>query len=190
MPSRVLKARNVVFSDPFGVSLQPNASAQAHRDEVEAAFAAGLREGREGALSAVPRLIESLDEAVAELKASWARQEFADRKTIVDAAAELAQWMLGRELKNDPSLALAQVQDAVSNVISDEPVTVYVAPELVDVIEHDWHPASPASVIGDPTLLRGELRVVAGVSTADLRWAVALERAREALDAIDGALDD
>ena len=188
--SRVLKARDIVFSDPFGVAPHGTASAEQHKQELEEAFRAGLREGQQGAMSALPKLIDSLNEAVAELRTSWAAQQAADRRTIVDAAAELAQWMVGRELEHDPALVLAQVDDAVANVLSDEPVTVYVAPEMVEVIESSWHPARNASVVGDPTLLRGELRVVAGVSKADLRWAVALDRAREALDVVDGAIDD
>lgn len=183
---RVIKARNVQFSDPFGVA--PVAAAT--REEVDAAYQRGFEDGQSGALASVPRLVASLDEAVADLKASWAQQQMTDRATIVGIAAELAQWMLGRELAHDPSLAVAQVQEAVASVISDEEVKVFVAPELVDVITDNWHPAGQASVHADPTLLRGELRVVAGVSTADLRWAVALDRAREALDAVDGAIDD
>jgi flagellar biosynthesis/type III secretory pathway protein FliH len=196
MPSsgRVLKAREIVFTDPFGVAPVGMVS----REEVDAAYQQGLADGQGGAMAALPRLIASLDEAVADVKSSWTKQEAADRNTIIDLAAELAQWMLGRELALDPSLAVAQVSDAVANVISDEEVKVFVAPELVDVIESNWHPAQSASVHADPTLLRGELRVVAGVSTADLRWAVALERAREALDVVersaldvvDGAVDD
>jgi flagellar biosynthesis/type III secretory pathway protein FliH len=190
MRSRVLKARDVVFNDPFGVGLGVSPTAQQHREEVESAYAAGLRDGQEGALSALPKLLASLNDAVAELKTAWAQQQRADRQAIIDAASELAQWMVGRELTNDPSLAVAQIDDAVASVISDEPVTVYVAPELVDVIEAEWHPTRAASVVGDPTLLRGELRVAAGVSNADLRWAVALERAREALDLVaDASLD-
>ena len=185
MPSRVLKARDVVFNDPFAV-----APVNVHAQVVEEAYHRGFTDGQGGAFGALPRLIESLDDAVAEIKSSWAQQQHADRQALVGAAAELAQWMLGRELEHDPSLAVAQVRDAVASVISDEDVTVFVAPELVDVITSNWHPTQHASVQADPTLLRGELRVVAGVSTADLRWAVALDRAREALDAVDGALDD
>ena len=76
----------------------------------------------------------------------------------------------------------------MSNVLSESDVTVYVAPEMVEIINEAWHPDRHASVQPDPTLLRGELRVVAGVSKADLRWADALERAREALDATNGAI--
>ncbi|HVV35258.1 MAG TPA: FliH/SctL family protein [Acidimicrobiales bacterium] len=188
MPSsgRVLKARNVVFHDPFAVAPVVTVS----REEVDAAYQRGLEDGQAGSLAALPRLVSALDEAVADIKASWAQQQVDDRRAIIDLAAELAQWMLGRELEHDPALAVAQVNEAVANVLSDEEITVYVAPELVDVIETNWHPAQHASVQADPTLLRGELRVVAGVSTADLRWAVALDRAREALDAVDGAIDD
>jgi flagellar biosynthesis/type III secretory pathway protein FliH len=188
MPSsgRVLKARNIVFTDPFGVA--PVAAAT--REEVDAAYQQGFADGQGGAMAALPRLIASLDEAVADIKTSWTQQQATDRKVIVDLAAELAQWMLGRELEHDPSLAVAQVSDAVANVISDEEVKVFVAPELVEVIESNWHPTQHASVHADSSLLRGELRVVAGVSTADLRWAVALERAREALNAVDGAIDE
>jgi flagellar biosynthesis/type III secretory pathway protein FliH len=184
--SRVLKARNVVFSDPFGVA--PVAAVS--REEVDAAYRQGFEDAQSGAMAQLPRLISSLDEAVSELKSSWAQQSLADRQALIDMAAELAQWMLGRELQHDPSLVVAQVNDAVASVVSDDEVKVFVAPELVEVIEANWHPAQHASVLADPSLLRGELRVVAGVSKADLRWADALGRAREALDAVDGAIDD
>lgn len=186
MPNRVLKARDVVFTDPFGVA--PVAAVS--REEVDAAYRQGFDDGQAGSMSALPRLIESLDAAVADIKTSWSQQQATDRRTMIDLAAELAQWMVGRELEHNPLLAVAQVEDAVSQVISDEAVNVFVAPELVEVIESNWHPVQHASVHADPTLLRGELRVVAGVSTADLRWAVALDRAREALDVVSGVLDD
>ena len=138
----------------------------------------------------MPTLIAGLDEAVREVRNGWVEQTADDRRALVGLAAELAQWMLGRELERDPSLAMAPLDEAVASVISNSnDVTVYVAPELVDVISESWRPDAHATLISDPTLLRGELRVVSGVSKADLRWADALERARAALDAVDGTLD-
>lgn len=189
MSNRVLKARDIVFTDEFGFAIGGTSSAAAHEAALAEAYERGLREGQQGALSALPVLIAGLDEAVRDVRNGWVEQTADDRRALVGLAAELAQWMLGRELTNDPSLAVSQVDDAVASVIGDGDVTVYVAPELVEVITESWHPDRHATVQSDPTLLRGELRVVAGVSKADLRWADALERAREALDAVDGALD-
>lgn len=190
MSSRVLKARDVVFADEFGFATRSTSSAAAQEAALAEAYERGLHDGQQGALSALPALVSGLDEAVRSVRNGWVEQTADDRRALVGLAAELAQWMLGRELENDPSLAIAQVDDAVASVISnDSDVTVYVAPELVDVITEQWHPDVHATVQSDPTLLRGELRVIAGVSKADLRWADALERAREALDAVDGTLD-
>lgn len=189
MSSRVLKARDVVFTDDFSFGMTTPSSAAAQEAALEEAYARGLMDGKAGSLSAVPQLVAGLDDAVRDLRHGWVMQSADDRRTIVGLAAELAQWMLGRELEHDPMLALAQIDEAVDNVVSESDVTVYVAPEMVEVISESWHPDRHASVQPDPTLLRGELRVVAGVSKADLRWADALERAREALDAVDGSFD-
>lgn len=189
MPSRVLKARDVVFSDAFGFGALAPASVAAQEAALAEAYERGRHDGQQGALAAVPTLIAGLDHVLADVREGWTTQTADDRRTIVGLAAELAQWMLGRELERDPSIAVAQVDEAVDHVVSDSEVTVYVAPEMVDVISESWHPDRPASVQPDATLLRGEMRVVAGVSKADLRWADALERAREALDAVDGAMD-
>jgi flagellar biosynthesis/type III secretory pathway protein FliH len=188
LSSRVLKARDIVFTDDFAFTTQQSVSAAAQEAALAEAYERGLRDGQQGALSAVPMLVAGLDEAVRDLRSSWVAQTAEDRRTLVGLAAELAQWMLGRELLQDPSLAVAQINEAVDHVVSDSAVTVYVAPEMVDVITESWHPDRHASVQPDPTLLRGELRVVAGVSKADLRWADALERAREALDAVEGTV--
>lgn len=189
MSSRVLKARDIVFADDFTFATRAAQSAAAQEAAVAEAYERGRLDGQQGALSALPALVAGLDDAVREVRNSWVAQAADDRSALVGLAAELAQWMLGRELERDPALAIAQIDDAVSSVISDSAVTVYVAPELVDVISESWRPDANASVQADPTLLRGELRVVAGVSKADLRWADALERAREALDAVDGRVD-
>lgn len=183
---RVLKASEVVFMDPFDVATRAASSAMVHRDEVEAAFAAGLREGQQGALSALPELLDALNAAVDDVQRGWTRQTTDDRRALVDVAGELAQWMVGRELERDPMLAVAQVDDAVHAVAPTGDVTVFVAPELVDILEQKWHPSQGAHVEGDATLLKGEMRVIAGVTNADLRWADALTRVHEALDVVDG----
>lgn len=187
--TRVLKARDVVFSDPFGLAPHAGSSAAAQEAALAEAYERGLRDGQQGALSALPLLVASLDDAVREVRAGWVQQSAEDRRALVGFAAELAQWMLGRELAQDPTIVVAQIDDAVNSVLSDSDVTVYVAPELVDVVAEAWHPDRHASVQPDPTLLRGELRVVAGVSKADLRWADALQRARDALDTVEVAAD-
>lgn len=190
MSSRVLKAGQVMFMDPFEVASLASNIKNKHQEDIDAAYAAGLAAAQEEAMANLPRLLDSLRAAVDDVKTSWVRQAAEDRHTLVDMAAELAQWMVGRELRLDPSLAVLQADDVLNEINSDAPeVTVFVPPELVEVLESSWHPDRHASVRGDTNLLSGEMRVVAGVSTADLRWADALSRVHEALDVVDGSND-
>ena len=186
VPSRVLKASDVVFMDPFDVATRNATSAAVQASAIEDAYAAGLRDGQEGALASVPQLVAALNDAVEQLRSDWKRQSQDDRRVLVDTAAELAQWMVGREITRDPTLAALQVEDALVTVGAFGDVDVFVAPELVNVVEEHWHPTNGAHVYGDNTLLKGEMRVVAGVTSADLRWADALTRVHEALDVVDG----
>jgi hypothetical protein len=61
---------------------------------------------------------------------------------------------------------------------------VRVAPEAVELVSR-WAEGRDADVVADPSLTPGEARLAGGSASADLTWAQAFSRVREAFGSAD-----
>jgi len=186
---RVLKAADVEVGDvpalTGGAAARLDALQEEHRRDVEAAYRQGLEDGRRQAessgVAAAPMLAQAVEQAVAETALAAAQQQAAEATAVVDAAIELARWILRRELEADPRAMLDRVAETMTSLRGGPSVEVRVAPALVPVMAHAA--GSGVTVTADSSLEPGEAVVQAGPASADLTFGQAFQRAREVLDA-------
>ncbi|PZR54128.1 hypothetical protein DNL40_04100 [Xylanimonas oleitrophica] len=111
-------------------------------------------------------------------------------RTLHTLALELAEAVLGVELSDAEHGARAALARALSRPWDDEGVTVRMHPDdLALVHAATGADASPEGVrvVADPTVARGDAVAEHVDGWLDARIGTALERARAALDAADGA---
>jgi flagellar biosynthesis/type III secretory pathway protein FliH len=194
-PAAVLKAERVhmlVLDDDGAVEREAAAAAAATRQrvEVDAAYEAGVADGQRAAeaagLGAMPDVAVAIKAANAELADLIANRAAADAGALVGFAAEIARWILGRELAEDPGLVVGRIEAALEAVIPNGRLVVRVAPEAVDLVSR-WAEGRDAEIVGDPSLTPGEARLEAGDAGADLTWAQAFSRVRDAFHTGDVA---
>lgn len=189
----VLKAgqvRILRIDDPSAADRKTAAAdaAARHRIEIDAAYQAGVVDGQRAAeaagLGAMPDVAVAIKAATAELGDMIAERAAADAGALVGFAAEIARWILGRELANDPALVLTRIEAALEALSPTGSLVVRVAPAAADLVAR-WAEGRDVEIIGDPTLAPGEARLDAGDAGADLTWAQAFSRVREAFGAED-----
>ena len=155
-----------------------------HPAEVDAAYESGLAEGRRAAeadgLAAMPKVGAALDRATAELALAITDRTAGDAETLLGYATEIARWILGRELQADPAAVIGRIQGALDGLNPNGRLVVRVAPATADIVRR-WAEGRDADVVADPALAPGEARIAAGDAAADLTWAQAFHRVREAL---------
>lgn len=125
-------------------------------------------------------LVATLDGVVHELEAATAARSQEICAGIADAACELAEAVLGRELRSEPRAAL----DAVARGLSaapDGPVTVLVHPDDLAAVRDAWAGGSRLRFEADPGIAPGGCVLQAGAATIDATVDGALRRARAAL---------
>jgi flagellar biosynthesis/type III secretory pathway protein FliH len=166
----------------------------ARRAELDQAYQRGLADGRAAAetegTGAIPALVASLERSAVELAAVVARRTETDGQALGDAAVDIADWVLGREIAAGRIDVVARIEQALVQLVPTATVTVHVAESLVESVR-GWtkNHASGGyayTVAGDAALRPGEARISAGHGEADLTFAGALARVRSVLDA-DGA---
>jgi flagellar assembly protein FliH len=127
----------------------------------------------QAAVQALLRAAAELDQALA---ATCARVE----SHVVDVAVELTEELLGHELAVAETPGLDAVRRALALVPGEPVVRIRVA------VEEAGHPllaelAGAATVVGDPSLRRGDALVETGTEVVDARVSGALQRVREVL---------
>jgi flagellar biosynthesis/type III secretory pathway protein FliH len=148
----------------------------------------GRRAAEADGLAAMPRVAAAIDQAVTGLGEALAERAAADADTLVGFATEIARWILGRELDSDPAAVLGRIEAALVGLSVNGRLIVRVAPEAVELVSR-WAEGRDADVIGDPSLTPGEARLAGGAASADLTWAQAFSRVREAF-ALAGQYDE
>jgi flagellar biosynthesis/type III secretory pathway protein FliH len=157
-----------------------------HTIEVDAAYQSGVADGRRAAeadgLGAMPKVAAAIDRAVTGLAEATARRADDDTATLVAYAAEIARWILGRELSTDAAAVLGRIEGALDGLNPNGRLVIRVAPAAVDLVRR-WAEGRDADVVGDATLTAGEARLEAGDAGADLTWAHAFGRLQKAFEA-------
>ena len=181
----VLKAGNVrmVLLEEQAAVAEREAAAARQGVEVDTAFRAGVADGRRAAeaagLGAMPDVALAIKSATAGLADQIADRAAGDTATLIGYAAEIARWVLGRELAADPGLVAARIEQALESLIPNGRLVIRVAPEAVDLVGRSAV-GRDAEVIGDADLGPGEARLEAGHAAADLTWAQAFDRVQQA----------
>ena len=194
----VLKAGNVrmVLVDQQRADADRATEAATHaarrRVELDAAYQTGVADGRRAAeaagLGAMPDVAVAIKSATAELGDRIAGQAAEDAGALVGYAVEIARWILDRELASDPALVVGRIEKALDWLIPNGRLVIRVTPDAVDLVGRSAV-GRDAEVIGDPELGPGEAHLEAGNAAADLTWAQAFGRVRQAFAADDDGDD-
>jgi flagellar assembly protein FliH len=163
--------------------LVPRVEPPPTREDVEAAYARGVEEGRRAAATERAHAVLALQETAAVAQRALAEHLDRTRATTislsVDLASELARWLVDRAIDIEPQLLRRRIDLALDAIADERQARFVVAPCMVDLVQ-DWL-GTDTPVDGDPALAPGELRIDAGHADLDATYDVALGRAREAL---------
>jgi flagellar biosynthesis/type III secretory pathway protein FliH len=153
-------------------------------DTFSEAYDRGKRDGRiEGAKASDAAAIAlgtaiqgAIDAALVDLRSlQHERVSF-----LIAEAVAIAEFVVGRELSSDNESLIPRIEAALE-ALDDEPLTVHVAPQDVEVVGRALGANPTATVSADPELRPGEARVSGPWADADLTMRAAIETAREAL---------
>jgi flagellar assembly protein FliH len=169
-------------------TVDPFASARA--SGFQEGFAAGLADaaaGDEAAISArVSRLSEALIAAAATARTQRAEAVALAEREAVELAFELAEALLGHEIRMSPSATIDAVTRAVALVPKGEDLVVRLHPgDVIDVTELQSLVADASvKIVHDPEIEVGGCVVEAGPCRIDAQIGPAMERARALIDTV------
>lgn len=165
----------------------------AHRAELQGAYDTGLADGRELEARDGVALLRSLADSVTEVRVdaadAAAAQLRADVADLLDVAAEVATWLLERELSADSGVLLRRLTSAIDGLVSPDNAVVYANPGDIATLRAwrdqrtiDGLPGS-FELDADPTVPSGQARLRCDGQVADLTAAAAVRRALAAIRA-------
>jgi flagellar assembly protein FliH len=142
-----------------------------------------LADDRQAALSAALR---SVTHAANTLEAGLAPSFDEIERLILGAAVEIAEALVGRELRDVDEAGRAALARALQLVPQGESVTIRLHPEVYAALTDNEQPSQPISgrtitLEPDSTLARGDAVAVCGATTIDARLAEGVRRVRERL---------
>jgi flagellar assembly protein FliH len=149
----------------------------------------GLEEGRAEALAHLDQIGKPLDAALKALKKLKSDFKAAQRKEVVDLVGKIARQVIRAELALQPTQLLALVDEALASMPpARDTIEVLMNPEeLKRVSELDPKRAKKWSLLADPSLAPGEIRVKAGDHEVDAgcqgRLAACMDQVRDGLAA-------
>jgi len=182
------EARAVGYAQGWGHGVRSAAETQAAESAVAAAEHAALQARHE---QQVGSALQALQAAAADLRQRTVTvtDEISDQ--ILSAAVQLAEALLGRELRDAAVAAPAALARVLALAPADQPVTVWLSPSDHDTLTGPAGPALLASVEGatgrllnyevDAELQPGDARGRCGSSTIDARLSAGVDRLREYL---------
>jgi flagellar assembly protein FliH len=182
------EARAVGYAQGWAQGVRSAAEAQAAERTVAAAEEAALRARQE---QQVASALQALQAAAADLRQRTLTitDEISDQ--LLAAAVELAEALLGRELRDPQVAAPAALARVLALAPDEQPVTVWLSPLDHDTLTGPGGSALVGSVEGatgrgltyeiDPELQPGDARARCGSSTIDARLSAGVGRLREYL---------
>jgi len=176
-------ARTAGYADGWAQGQQAaKLAAQARADQV----AAAERAAAQGRAEVAQRALSALGKAAADLDARRAPALAEISRTVLAAAVEVAEAIVGYELANAENSGLAAVRRAIAMVPEAGPVTVRLHPADRDgLIGPDGSTYTfegrDITVKADPTLHSGDAVAEYGVTTIDATLTAAVSRVREVL---------
>ncbi len=144
------------------------------------AFEEGRHAGRAEAAESVRELAlavnQAVDRAVAEL-----HQIRSDAVSQwVDAAIEIAEFLIDSVPEQAAQALLGRIQDAL-NQITDAPLEIHIGATDLELVDQVFGTRSDISVIVDAGLRPGEAHISGSAASADITRATALAAVRRAL---------
>ena len=182
------EARAVGYAQGWAHGVRDAAESQAAERAVADAARAALRNRQEQQVSSA---LQALQAATADLRQRTMSITDDIEDQILAAAVELAEALLGRELRDPEAAAPAALARVLRLAPANEPVTVWLNP-----VDHETLTApSGAALIGsvegatgrgltfemDPELQPGDARARCGSTTIDARLSAGVARLREYL---------
>lgn len=144
------------------------------------AFEAGRREGFESGRADVEGAVARIDGALRNAIRDLARYRAEAVAETIDAALQVAEFVIGEAPVDGGSALAARIGEAV-DALDDEHLTVAVHPGDWDAVSGMIRLPAGVSIERDPSLRPGEARIAGRWATADLTRDAALAVAREVL---------
>lgn len=144
------------------------------------AFAAGRSEGFAAGRAEMAGAAERVETALAAATAEVLRMRADCVHEALDAAFEVAEFVLGKTPHDDSSDLVPRIEESLRN-LDDEDLKVAIHPQDWDAVSGAVRMPPGVTIERDPSLRPGEARVTGRWATADLTREAALEVAREVL---------
>lgn len=143
------------------------------RSAFDEAFAQGLEAGRAEGRQALAAQAEVLNRCVQELSEPFRELDDEVERALVSLAIRVARQIIRRELKTDPGQIVGVVREAIGLLpVASRNVEVHLHPEDAQVVRAAFGESGTNlawTLVEDPVLARGGLRVTTATSQIDAR---------------------
>ena len=151
----------------------------------EEAFAQGLEAGRKEGLQMLAERVERLDDCLKALAEPFCALDEEVEQALVSLAVRVARQIIRRELKTDPGQIAGVVRETLELLpVASRQIEVHLHPEDADVVRSAFGDAGRNlawTLVEDPVVTRGGLRVTTETSQIDARVEQRLESIMAAL---------
>ncbi len=145
----------------------------------EEAFAQGLEAGRQEGRAALAGQAETLNRCIEALAEPFRELDDEVEQALVSLAIRVARQIIRRELKTDPGQIVGVVRETIELLpVASREVEVHLHPEDAQVVRSAFGESGTNvawTLVEDPVLTRGGLRVTTATSQIDARVEKRLE---------------
>ncbi len=139
----------------------------------EEAFAQGLEAGRQEGLAALAARTDVLNRCIEGLAEPFRELDDEVEQALVSLAIKVARQIIRRELKTDPGQIVGVVRETIELLpVASRQVEVHLHPEDAQVVRAAFGDSGTNlawTLVEDPVLTRGGLRVTTATSQIDAR---------------------
>ncbi|WP_455209964.1 flagellar assembly protein FliH [Kaarinaea lacus] len=144
---------------------------QAYKEAYDEGLTKGYKDGLAKATAQLDPQIQLLNKAMSALSEPFAQLDQEVEQQLTELAITIARQLVRREIKTDPGQIIAIVREAILALPSATKKTyVYLHPEDMELVKTKLSASEPESywrLMEDPTLSRGDCKVMTDTSTID-----------------------
>jgi flagellar assembly protein FliH len=144
---------------------------QAYKEAYDEGLAKGYQEGITKGNSELEPQLQLLKKALSVLSEPFAQLDQEVEQQLTELAITIARQLVRREIKTDPGQIIAIVREAILALPSAAKKTyVYLHPEDLELVKTKLTASEPESfwrLMEDPTLSRGDCKIMTDTSTID-----------------------
>jgi flagellar assembly protein FliH len=144
---------------------------QAYKEAYDEGLAKGYKEGMTKSKAELESHIQLLQKALSALGKPFAELDQEVEQQLTELAITIARQLVRREIKTDPGQIIAIVREAILVLPSAaKKIYVYLHPEDLELVKTKLSASEPESywrLMEDPTLSRGDCKVMTDTSTID-----------------------